>query len=176
MKANRFTAIDFETANNDRRSACSIGIVTVEDMKITGAVEYLIKPPNSYFKYTYMHGITWNDVKAAPDFSELWPEIKKYFQDIDYVAAYNASFDMGVLKACCKKYRISMPEITYKCALKLARSRLKLKGYSLAEACKFYNIELNHHNALSDSLGCAELMINFMREDFRGGMPFTQKL
>lgn len=163
MIYNRFTVIDFETANNDRKSACAIGIVVVENMLITEAHEYLIKPLDNYFIYTDVHGITWNDVKNAKDFKELWPTINKYFQNIDFIAAHNAAFDMGVLKACCNYYGIPVQNFKSRCTCKLAKKKLSLPKNSLDEVCRYYNIELNHHNALSDCLGCAKILINLLK-------------
>jgi DNA polymerase-3 subunit epsilon len=39
-----FTAIDFETANNSRSSACALGAVKVENGVITERKEWLIRP------------------------------------------------------------------------------------------------------------------------------------
>ena len=50
-----FTAIDFETANRYPTSACSIGIVVVQDGEITEEFSHLIKPEPYYFnkKFTW---------------------------------------------------------------------------------------------------------------------------
>lgn len=44
-----FTAIDFETANASRDSACAIGLVTVKDGRIIDEYYKLIKPKYIYF-------------------------------------------------------------------------------------------------------------------------------
>ena len=63
-----FTAIDFETANRYPTSACSIGIVVVQDGEITEEFSHLIKPEPYYFnkKFIEIHGITPVMVKDAP--------------------------------------------------------------------------------------------------------------
>src|ERR1700692_2968406 len=121
MKSN-FVAIDFETANQSRNSACSIGIVRVENNKIVHKCVHLIRPPSSDFMFTYIHGISWKDVKGAPTFQEVWKEINPYFEGIDFLAAHNASFDASVLKACCVTYNIKPPVIPFTCTMNLARS------------------------------------------------------
>ena len=40
----RFAAIDFETANGQRSSVCSVGIVLVENGEITDSIYSLIRP------------------------------------------------------------------------------------------------------------------------------------
>ena len=41
-----FIAIDFETANHRRHSACAVGIVTVRDGKVVDRFSTLIRPRN----------------------------------------------------------------------------------------------------------------------------------
>lgn len=159
---NRFIAFDFETANNSRNSACALGIAVVENLVITEQVTFLIKPPKSYFIYTNVHGITWDDVKNERTFEEIWPDIKMYFNEIDFIAAHNAPFDGSILEGCSAHYGIMPPKNKYRCTLQLSRKRLKLKSNALDSVCKYYGIELEHHNALSDTLACAKIMINFM--------------
>jgi len=159
---NRFIALDFETANYKRNSACALSIVCVENLIITEEFYTLIKPPENYFMFTDIHGITWNDVREEPTFNDIWPDIQKYFKRIDFIAAHNSSFDKSVMEACCIHYGIKSPKTEYKCTLKLARKKLNLKSYSLDKVSSYYGIELEHHNALSDSLACAKIMINFM--------------
>ncbi len=159
---NRFIAIDFETANFKTASACSMGIVVVENLLITGEYYTLIKPPANYFKFTNIHGITWHDVKDKMTFNELWPGIQKYFGNIDFVAAHNVAFDRAVLKGCCSHYNINIPEVKYKCTCQLSRKRLNLKNNALDKVSAYFGIKLNHHNALSDAIACAKIMINFL--------------
>lgn len=46
-----FAAIDFETANNERSSVCSVGIIIVRDGKIVNKFYSLIKPEPEYYNY-----------------------------------------------------------------------------------------------------------------------------
>lgn len=45
-----FAAIDFETANQQRTSVCSVGIVIVRDSEIVDSYYSLIKPEPEYFQ------------------------------------------------------------------------------------------------------------------------------
>jgi len=159
---NRFLALDFETANNYRDSACALGLAVVENLVITEQVTFLIKPVTSYFIHTDIHGITWDDVKNEPTFDEIWPDIKKYFKKIDFIAAHNAPFDRSVMEACCEYYDLKAPKQEYRCTCQLSRNMLDLENNRLETVCEYYGIELDHHNALSDTLACARIMINFM--------------
>lgn len=45
-----FTAIDFETANSSRASACAIGIVVVRNLEVVEEYYHLIRPPGFVFQ------------------------------------------------------------------------------------------------------------------------------
>ena len=51
-----FVALDFETANYSRDSACSLAIIRVESLKVVSRTYRLIKPPSSHFMFTDIHG------------------------------------------------------------------------------------------------------------------------
>ena len=53
-----FAAIDFETANNERSSACSVGIVIVRNGEIVDSFYSLIQPEPNYYNYwcSQVHG------------------------------------------------------------------------------------------------------------------------
>ncbi len=54
-----FAAIDFETANNERSSVCSVGVVIVRDGEITDTFYSLIQPEPNYYNYwcQRVHGL-----------------------------------------------------------------------------------------------------------------------
>lgn len=164
MNESRFLAIDFETANYQPDSACAIGLARVENGSIVHSESFLIKPPYKDFYFTYIHGLTWRDVASAPDFGELWETLKPFFNDIDFIVAHNSGFDKGVLTACCRRYNIAPPQIDFKCTVHLSRKVLKYYPANLPAVCSNLGIQLNHHDALSDTLACANIMIHILRQ------------
>lgn len=77
VKMRDFAAIDFETANSQRTSVCSVGVVVVRDGVIADSIYRLIRPrPNFYSRFTTaIHGLTREDTDSAPAFDEVWREI-----------------------------------------------------------------------------------------------------
>ena len=157
-----FTAIDFETAT--RHHICAVGIVTVENGKITDEFYTLIKPPNNeYNRYTIqVYGIMPEDTINAPAFIEVYPEIKKrLFGKI--VVAHNESFDRSVLQKTMAENGLDYAELEisdrWECTMKLCRANDKYPSGKLDECCAVDNIELQHHEALSDARACAELYL-----------------
>lgn len=154
-----FVALDFETADRGRDSACEIGLVRVEDGQITDRVNHLIRPPRETFEFTYIHGISWSDVVDQPTFGQLWPNIIDTIRGADFIAAHNASFDKGVLYACCEAHQICQPEQDFICTVQLARRIWKIRPTKLPNVCDYLGIELNHHSAISDAEACARIVI-----------------
>ena len=106
-----FVAIDFETADHGRDSACAVGLVRVADGEIVARSHYLIRPPRPTFLFSYLHGITWKRVANEPRFADLWPRLHAELRGADFVAAHNAPFDRSVLKACCEQAKWPAPDL-----------------------------------------------------------------
>ncbi len=154
-----FVAIDFETANYGNDSACSVGVVRVRDGQIAQQEMRMIRPPSNWFIFTHIHGIAWKDVAQAQTFGEVWPELAPLFEGADFIAAHNAGFDRRILLACCDRYQLEPPTQPFLCSMQLARSVWNLHPTKLSDVCQHLNIELNHHEALSDALACARILI-----------------
>ncbi len=159
-----FLALDFETANYYRDSACALGLARVENNEIVEQASLLIRPPYKSFIFTYIHGITWEDVEEKPTFAEHWKSIKPFFENIDFAVAHNSVFDRNVLHACCERYGIIKPDVDFQCTMKLARKVFSLYPTNLPAVCRNFNISLQHHDALSDTLACAKIMIEILKK------------
>jgi DNA polymerase III subunit epsilon len=154
-----FAAIDFETADYGRDSACALAIIRVENNEIIKKSYFLIRPPRPQFVFTYIHGITWKDVQNQPTFADLWPQFEECFQGIDFLVAHNAPFDKGVLAACCKNAQLPAPKYPFHCTVKLSRQTWALPKANLPAVCQHLGLTLNHHNALSDAEACARIAL-----------------
>ena len=91
-----FAAIDFETANNERSSVCSVGIVIVRDGEIVDTFYSLIQPEPNYYNYwcSQVHGLCSEDTDDAPIFPEVWKQIEPLIEGLPLVA-HNKPFDEG---------------------------------------------------------------------------------
>ena len=102
-----FAAIDFETANQQRTSVCSVGIVIVRDGEIVDSYYSLIKPEPEYYSYwnTRVHGLTMEDTMNARVFPEVWAEIEPKIEGLPLVA-HNSPFDEGCPCFKCTRWTI----------------------------------------------------------------------
>jgi DNA polymerase-3 subunit epsilon len=160
-----YIAIDFETANKNRVSACAIGLVFIKDYKIAHQASFKIKPPNtekfSAF-HTNLHGIRQEDVDFWEHFDELWEnELSKYLNN-SLVIFHNASMELSVLKNLFEFYNIVTFDISYIDTMQLAEKSGQPK--KLEDLAAKFEIEINKlHDPVSDARTCA-LIFNELRD------------
>lgn len=163
-----FVAIDFETADNGADSACAVGVVRVEDLKVVARETLLIRPPRPHILFTAIHGISWPMVKDAPDFGGVWARVAPLLAGATFLAAHNAPFDRRVLAACCTAHGLAVPELPFVCTVQVARRKWALKPANLPAVCRRLGIGLIHHNAGSDAEACARIVIAAAASDRPG--------
>ncbi|MGF7046008.1 DNA polymerase-3 subunit epsilon [Paenibacillus sp. DS2015] len=161
-----FVAIDFETANANRSSACSLGLVEVQGGIITSEHVWLIDPEQPFdYRNIQIHGITESMICGMPTFHELWPTLEPLLQG-KQVVAHNASFDMSVLRYCLDKAVVDYPTFQYFCTYLLSKKMLRnVSSYKLNVIAEHYDIPLNHHEALDDARACAKILLKLLEQE-----------
>ena len=161
-----FAAIDFETANEQPCSVCSVGVVIVRDGEVVDTFYSLIHPEPEYYQWfcQRVHGLSADDTEDAPSFPKVWAEIAPLIEGLPLVA-HNARFDEGCLKAVFRVYQMDYPDYVFHDTLAASR---RLFGHSLpnhqlqtvAAACG-YDLT-NHHHALADAEACAAIAVKLL--------------
>lgn len=162
-----FTVIDFETANNQRASACSLGIVKVVNGQIVEKGVWLIRPYDMQFDYRNIaiHGITPKDVINEPEFDVLYETIFKDKLEGQLVVAHNASFDMSVLRESLRHYSLELPTFDYLCTVKIAQKTWpNLLNHRLDTVSSFIEFQFKHHDALEDCMASAHVLLAACKE------------
>ena len=170
-----FVAIDFETATTRRDSACAVGLAAGCDGRIVVSRTYLIRPPSAQFTFSDLHGLGWENVRDAPTFAELWPTLRAWIADAPFVAAHNAPFDRSVLHACCARYRLRPPRASFTCTVQLARAQWGIRPTKLPDVCRRLRIPLHHHDAESDAVACARIVLAAEADGWRPGKHRTRR-
>lgn len=159
-----FTAIDFETANGFRGSACAIGAVKIRNGRLAKTHYTLLQPPAGYDRFDprniAIHGITPEQVAEAPRFAEHFDALYDFIAD-DVVVAHNAGFDIGVIESGLEVSQRPIPRLEFACTLTLSRKNYRLASHALPSAAAEAGYVLeNHHNALEDAKAAAAIVVD----------------
>lgn len=161
-----FAAIDFETANGNRTSVCSVGVVIVRNGVVADRFYSLIHPTPNYYAYfcQQVHGLCNEDTMDAPRFPEVWAQIAPRIAGLPLVA-HNARFDESCLKAVHDHYGLPYPGYTFHDTLAASRRvlRNRLPNHQLhtvAAHCGFHLEQ--HHHALADAEACAAIALTLL--------------
>ena len=161
-----FAAIDFETANEQRSSVCSVGVVIVRDGHIVDSFYSLIHPEPEYFQWfcLQVHGLSAEDTEDAPVFPYVWEKIAPMIEGLPLVA-HNSPFDEGCLKEVFKVYQMDYPDYQFydTCAAARRHFRHQLPDFKLQTVAAACNFDLtNHHHALADAEACAHIALKVL--------------
>src|SRR5207244_10852572 len=96
--------------------------------------------------FTYWYGISWAHVADKPDFSTTWLELCSILNGVHFLAAHNANFDASVLRACCQRYGVAVPDLPFVCTVELARATWRIYPTKLPNVCTSLGLPLDHHN------------------------------
>ncbi|ANH07642.1 MULTISPECIES: 3'-5' exonuclease [Shinella] len=158
-------AIDFETANEQRASACSVGLAWIENGRVVRVEERLIRPKSMRFSSfnIAIHGIRPEHVEDAGEFPEVMDEFADDFRNATMIA-HNAAFDFSVWRACLDQYRQGYPELRYLCSVKMAQKVWPdLGSHKLNVLAAHLGLSFAHHNAAEDAAVCAEAALSIAR-------------
>lgn len=161
-----FVAIDFETANSDPSSICSVGIVVVREGRVQHRVHRLVRPVPNYYSFhnTRVHGMTRRDTDFQVGFPMVWRELQPMFAGLPFVA-HNAPFEQRCLRAVHEVYNMPYPEYTFHCTCRTARKIFgkELPNHRLPTVAAACGYELaTHHHALADAEACAAIALKIL--------------
>ena len=155
-----FIAIDFETANRKRESACAVGIAVVSNGVIVEQTSTLINPDSEFSPYNIaITGIRPEDVVDSPYFPEVWDVLAPVLSGRT-VVAHVATFDLGVLRQAVARYELPGIDMSAACSWRLARRTWPtLPAFGLSYLARELGLPLDHHEAGSDAAACAGVIL-----------------
>ena len=161
-----FAAIDFETANEQPCSVCSVGVVIVRGGQVVDTFYSLIHPEPDYYQWfcQRVHGLGPEDTDEAPVFPAVWAQIATRIGDLPLVA-HNARFDEGCLKAVFRVYQMDYPDYRFHDTLAASRRQFGrcLPNHQLQTVAAACGYDLTrHHHALADAEACARIALQIL--------------
>ncbi|MFF2319385.1 hypothetical protein ACFVTE_24335 [Arthrobacter sp. NPDC058097] len=162
MSGISFTAIDFETANSHRGSACAVGLVKVRDGRIVDGASWLIKPPPGIDDFdpinVELHGITEEDVQNAADWEMSLEGILQFVCE-DPLVAFDAAYDASVMRKATEHQHLDLPAKDFYCALHLAQDHLILPQHRLSDVLDALDLPpVEQHEPRTHALACAQIV------------------
>jgi DNA polymerase III subunit epsilon len=163
-----FLAVDFETANAQRASACALGWARFERGQEIDTGSLLIDPRIADEDWdgfnVSLHGIEPADVRGASTFAEVWDWIAPRAV-ADPLVAHNAAFDMGVVRSELYRANITPAPFRYLCSARLARQAWpEMLSVSLPIVAAALGIELDHHDPCSDATASGRILMAAVHE------------
>lgn len=159
-----FIAIDFETGNPKRVSACALGYARVINGQVIEANGYLIKPVGGHASFqSKIHGLKDEHTFDKPDFGELFPKIRGIFQS---ALVAHSLFDQQVLMALSDHFGLKL-EFEYFDTSTFAKQQLPgLKNHKLETLAKHFKLpKFQHHDAREDAIACANICLKLHEVD-----------
>ena len=161
-----FVCFDIETTGLkvDREAITEIGAVVLKNGEITDRFQTFVNPNRRLTpEIIGLTGITDDMLKDAPQLKEALAEFLK-FVDGRPLAAHNAEFDIGFIRAGCRKVGLDF-QPTYVDSLILAQNLLpdlgKYKLDIVADRLELPNF--NHHRASDDAATVGYMLIPFWK-------------
>ena len=169
-----FSAIDFETANPQRVSACALGYAIVRDGAIAETGHHLINPVGGHADIcTRAHGITEQHTRLQPDFAQLYKTTLQPLLSLPIIAY--GTFDKQVLIALAQHFNLSIPFDNYTDVCRIAQRGIDIAhNHRLPTIAQHLGIKMeSHHNARSDAIACAEVYLRI--KDIGMGTPEAEE-
>lgn len=159
---------DFETTGLDAREdeIIEIGAIRLENFEPVEEYSTLLSVDQELSStITKLTGITSDMLNGQPVLKSVLPEFLKFI-DKSILVAHNAEFDMGFLRAACKKlgYNILWPSF---CTLKLARQLLpQLESKNLDSLARHYELSFEaRHRSIGDAKVTAAVLKKLLDHD-----------
>jgi DNA polymerase-3 subunit epsilon len=167
-----FVAIDFETANQYRQSACEWGFSVWKDGAVVNAQGILLQPPAPYDYFdpfnVSLHGITAEMAAEGVGFERVLEKLAERLRKVP-VVAHNAGFDLSVIRKTCEHLDIPYPEMNYYCTLVLARRSFRddpeVVSFKLESLIEHIGYEWDQeHSAANDAQAAGYLAVFLMEK------------
>jgi DNA polymerase-3 subunit epsilon len=177
-----FVVFDLETTggSHDEDAVTEIGAVKVRGGEVLGEFATLVDPGRGIPpQVVSLTGITQFMVTGAPPMSEVLPAFLEFAAGCVLVA-HNSGFDIGFIKAACRRYGYGWPRPPVVCTVKLARRVLpktETPSHRLsALAVLFHATTQPNHRALADAKATVDVLHGLLERVGSVGVQSLEEL
>src|ERR1700685_3972696 len=155
-----FVVIDVETANADLSSICQVGIASFCNGDVADSWESLVNPQDYFSPINIsIHGIDEFQVKDAPTWAEVFPQIVSRLEEMIVVS--HTPFDRLALTRASDRSNLAKFNCTWLDSARVVRRawpQFSRSGYGLSNVAACFGIDYKAHDALEDAR-CAGLLL-----------------
>ncbi|HEY1014645.1 MAG TPA: 3'-5' exonuclease, partial [Herpetosiphonaceae bacterium] len=155
-QADGWVVLDTETTGTH----ASAEVVDVAVIGPDGAtlLESLVRPQGRMnAAASQVHGIGPAQLRGAPSFDELYPELARVL-DGKIALAYNVSFDGRILGFCCLQAGLPALAVSWGCVLAAFRAYAPGQRARLMDACAHFRLTPGTHRARADALATLHVL------------------
>ena len=161
-----YFALDVETANVDRSSICQIGLVLFKDGQEEYSWSTLVNPECEFDDYNVsIHGIDKEDVRDAPKYAQIHDALSDMVKG--EIIVHHSSFDRTAFNRRFARSGVeafSCKWLDNTAVVRRVWKEFARKGYNLKNLSKHFQIQLSHHDALSDARAAGIIFSKAMSE------------
>lgn len=121
---------------------------------------------------TMVHGLTHEDVQDAPRFLQVYDEVMNYLRD-HVIIAYNAAFDIRLLKQSAESYELRFPELHTACLMyayakyrgeyaEQSNGQIRCKTCRLEEAMVYEQLDMPPSHRAEQDAHCVHRLFHAM--------------
>ncbi|HWB53359.1 MAG TPA: exonuclease domain-containing protein [Tepidisphaeraceae bacterium] len=161
----RFIALEFRRANQHDQSVCAVGTALFDNGKLIDSSRWSVKPPAGfdefYARFTAAHGITASDVRNAPEFPEIAPDLFGRLESADFVVVHEMELVLGVLLGLIEYFKLPCPEFRYICTLDVAfRLRSDLPTHSLTAMAEHLGHPVDRFHPPGEAIAVGRVLLS----------------
>lgn len=172
-----FVSIDLETASSEPDSICEIGLAKFREGVLVDTYQSIIQPEFEFYlegENAAIHGISIEQIEAAPYLAEVWADIRNFIGE-DILVAHSATNDMKKIITTLEGSDLDTElfEADYLCTEVASRNSnvIQAESYSLDNLVFYLGLnrqtELRgrsdgRHGALEDAILCGELLLRIL--------------
>ncbi len=154
--------VDVETngLSERRHRLLQMAVVTVDaDGAVLDRWDTFVRPRFGRVGPTHIHGLTARELKTAPAFADVAPELLRRLDGAVFTA-HNAEFDWGFISRSLQRAGYQPPDTARLCTMRLSRAlAVEPTSHRLVDVCGRHGITITRaHDALADAEATAAVL------------------
>ena len=160
-----FCVVDIEATGGNylKDQIIEIGLVHIDQLKITKEKHFLIKPTIEIPKFIQkLTSLSSAKLENAPAFKDIIPELLEFIGD-RIIVAHNTSFDIPFLNLHLKQHGIGKLKNKNLCTQVMTKYLIpEIVNSNLTYLCDLFSVDLVAHRALDDAKATAQILLRYL--------------